>query len=108
MNHLPDTLIKINPSLAKDMTPVDHARFLAAENHFKGRTWFWLWIPHLEWTYISDKHQIKCLKTTNGQPLELNGIGLEYMELKYIEAKEYQRPLFWSFNYKRYQGDQQC
>ena len=101
MNHLPDTLVKINPSLAKDMTPIDHARFLAAENHFKGRTWFWLWIPHLEWTYISEQHQIKCLKTTNNQQLELNGIGLVYMELKYIEAKGYQRPLFWSFNCKR-------
>ena len=105
MNHLPDTLIKINEALAKDMTPVDHARFLAAENHFKGRTWFWLWIPHLEWTYISDKHQIKCLKTTNDRPIDLDGIQTEYMELKWIEHTEYNRPRFWSFNYQLTQGE---
>ena len=33
--------------------------------------------------------------------LELNGIGLEYMELKYIErTKDINDQLFWSFNYQ--------
>jgi len=101
MNHFPDTLIKINESLADTIaSPVLHARLLAAEHHFKGRAWFWMWIPHLEWTYISEEHQKVCLKTTNGKPIDLDGIQLEYMELKWIEHTEYYRPRFWSFNYK--------
>ena len=105
MNHLSDTLIKIDESLAKDMTPVHHARFLAAEHHFKGKAWFWIWIPHLKWSYISDEHQKICLRTTNNRPIDLDGIRLDYMELKWIEHTQYNRPDFWRFNYQSTQGD---
>ncbi len=105
MNQLPDTLVKINESLAKDISPIDHARLLSAEHHFKSNPWFWIWIPHLEWTYVSEEHKIKCLKTTNGRPIDLDGIGLDYKELSYIEQTKYIRPDFWPFNYQTKQGD---
>ena len=105
MNHLPSTLIKISEDLAKDrLTPVLRARLLAAEHHFKGKEWFWMWVPLLEWAYVSEEHRIICLKTTNGQPIDLDGVHTQSMELKWIEYTEYRRPRFWSFNYEQYQG----
>ena len=55
--------------------------------------------------YNSDEHQKICLRTTNDRPIDLDGIRLNYVELKWIEHTQYNRPDFWRFNYQSTQGD---